>query len=318
MTNWLDRHQVLLYLVSIFIGLVASVFPGITVSDSAVSPVLGLLLFATFLSVPLTRLKIDLRFIGALGVLNFVIVPIVVWVLTLPLRDDAVLLTAVLLVLLAPCIDYVIAFTGLAGGSRDRLLAATPLLLIVQMLLLPFFLWLFIGPEASGAISAGPFLEAFVFLILLPLGGAWLVQVMEERSRIARGVSAAASGGMVVLMMATLFVVIAAHAEGVGERLTGLGQVVGIYAVFVVVMNLLGAGISRICGFGREDRIALIFAGVTRNSLVILPFALALPAGFEIAPIVVITQTLVELVAMVAMVRILPATIGRKRAELQI
>lgn len=34
------------------------------------------------------------------------------------------LLLGVLLVLLTPCIDYLIVFTGLAGGARARLLAA--------------------------------------------------------------------------------------------------------------------------------------------------------------------------------------------------
>lgn len=318
MTNWLDRHQVVLYLVSIFVGLAVSALPGSEHLAVTVNPVLGLLLFATFLSVPLTGLRFDVRFIAALSALNFLIVPAVVWLLTLPLRDDAVLLTAVLLVLLAPCIDYVIAFTGLAGGSRDRLLAATPVLLLVQMVLLPVYLRILIGPEAVGLVSAGPFLEAFFFLILLPLGGAWLVQVLERRSRIAGFVSTAASTGMVPLMMATLFVVIAAHAGGVGEWITDLGLVVGIYVLFAIVMNFLGLVVSRWWGFGRTDRIALIFSGVTRNSLVILPFALALPVGYGIAPIVVITQTLVELLAMVVMIRLLPALLPRKRVELRI
>ncbi|AGF71811.1 hypothetical protein A605_04000 [Corynebacterium halotolerans YIM 70093 = DSM 44683] len=303
---------------SIFFGLLVSTVPEATVLGAAVNPVLGLLLFATFLSVPLTRLRMDLRFVGALALLNFVLVPLVVWVLTFPLRDDAVLLTAALLVLLAPCIDYVIAFTGLAGGARERLLAATPLLLLAQMVLLPLYLRLFIGPEIAGVLSAGPFLEAFLWLILLPLGGAWLVQVMESRSRIARGVSMAASSGMVVLMMATLFVVIAGHAGGVGERLPDLGLVIGVYVAFAVAMNVIGWGLSRRLGFGTEDRVALTFSAVTRNSLVILPFALALPAGYELAPIVVVTQTMVELVAMVVMVRALPALSQRKRIYLRI
>jgi hypothetical protein len=37
-------------------------------------------------------------------------------------------------------VDYVIVFSGLAGGSSERLLAATPLLLVAQLLLLPILL----------------------------------------------------------------------------------------------------------------------------------------------------------------------------------
>ena len=55
-------------------------------------------------------------------------------------------------------------------------------------------------------------------------------------------------------------------------------------------------------GLGEPARRAVGFAGVTRNSLVVLPLALALPAGFEVAPFAVVTQTMVELLVMVALV----------------
>ena len=89
-----------------------------------------------------------------------------------------------LLVLLAPCIDYVIAFTGLAGGARAELLAATPLLLGGQLLLLPLFLRFFLG--ADDVLSVEPFVEAFLLLIVLPLGAAFLIQRLMPRHRWAR------------------------------------------------------------------------------------------------------------------------------------
>lgn len=41
------------------------------------------------------------------------------------------------LVLLTPCIDYVVTFSHLGRADARLLLAATPTLLVVQMLLLP-------------------------------------------------------------------------------------------------------------------------------------------------------------------------------------
>ena len=49
-------------------------------------------------------------------------------------------------------------------------------------------------------------------------------------------------------------------------------------------------------------RRAVVFSGVTRNSLVVLPLALALPGAYALTPLVVVTQTLVELLIMVVMV----------------
>ena len=51
---------------------------------------------------------------------------------------------------------------------------------------------------------------------------------------------------------------------------------------------------------------ALVFTSVTRNSLVVLPLAPALPAGYALVPAVVVTQTLVELAGMVVLVRVVP------------
>lgn len=79
----------------------------------------------------------DRRFLGAVLILNFVLIPVVVLGLSRFVAQDQALLVGVLLVLLTPCVDYVIiAFSGLAGGARDRLLAATPLLILLQVLLL--------------------------------------------------------------------------------------------------------------------------------------------------------------------------------------
>ncbi|GKV71880.1 MULTISPECIES: hypothetical protein [Pseudarthrobacter] len=52
---------------------------------------------------------------------------------------------------------------------------------------------------------------------------------------------------------------------------------------------------------------AVIFSGATRNSLVVLPLVLALPEPLALVSLVVVTQTsLVELIGMVAYVKIVP------------
>lgn len=298
MVAWLERHQIACYLAAILAGLLLDA----PVLQGLVTPVLGCLLFVTFLSVPLARVRVDARFLTVLALLNAVIVPLVAGFLALPLRDDAVVHAAVLLVLLAPCIDYVITFTGLAGGARAQLLAATPLLLIGQLLLLPPLLRLFVGSQ--GVLSAGPFLEAFLLLIVLPLGAAFLVQRMMLRHRWARRIGAAGNAAMVPLMMATLFVVLAGYAGGVLEQWQRLLLPAGCYLLFALVMLVLGLTLSSLLQLPVPQRVAATFSGVTRNSLVVLPFALAMGGG--VAPVVVVTQTMVELVVMVAMVGTMP------------
>ncbi|MEX5235715.1 bile acid:sodium symporter [Kocuria arenosa] len=310
---WAERHQVAVYLVAIAAAiLVGWTVPGAPALAPAITPVLGLLLFATFLAVPfasLGRAFADLRFLAALLAVNFVVVPVVVLGLSRTVAGHEALLLGVLLVLLAPCVDYVIVFTGLAGGAADRLLAAAPLLMLAQMLLLPVYLLLLAGPEAVALVELGPFVEAFVLLILLPLAAAAAVQGTASCSAAARRLESATAAAMVPLMALTLFTVIASQVRGVGEQLADLAAVVPLYAAFLALMVLIGILAARLARLDVPVARALVFGGATRNSLVVLPLALALPDRLALTPLVVVTQTLVELVGMVVLVRLVPALV---------
>ena len=311
----LERHQVALYLAGIAAGAVVGwAVPGADAWAVLVEPVLALLLLATFLAVPFAALGAGLRdgrFLGALLVLNFVVVPAVVFGLSRFVAHDDALLVGVLLVLLAPCVDYVIAFTALAGGAAERLLAAAPLLMLVQLVVLPVLLRVVAGEAAVAAVDVGPFVRALVLLILAPLALAALLQWGAVRGRggvrdTAAGVVRGFTAAMVPLMVVTLFTVVASQIRGVGERLPALAAVVPLFVAFAAVMVALGVVAARWARLDVPAGRALVFSGVTRNSLVVLPLALALPASLDPAPLVVVTQTLVELGAMVSLVRLVP------------
>ncbi|KQN40002.1 arsenic resistance protein [Frigoribacterium sp. Leaf44] len=317
--SWLERRQIGLYLVAIAAaGVIGLTVPGAHHLERAIEPLLGLLLFATFLGVPFAAIGQSLRdgrFLAAVGVLNFVVVPLVVFGLSRFVADEPALLFGVLLVLLTPCIDYVIVFAGLAGGASERLLAAAPLLMLAQILLLPLYLLLFIGPEGVAVVEVGPFARAFLLLIVVPLAAAGLVQALGRRHRAGALVERTMLGLMVPLMMATLFTVVASQAGAVGESLAQLLVLVPLYAGFLVVMAALGLGVGRVARLDVPATRALMFSGATRNSLVVLPLALALPASLSLAPVVVVTQTLVELVGMIVFVRVVPRLVRGQPVE---
>ncbi|MFJ8760876.1 arsenic resistance protein [Streptomyces cyaneofuscatus] len=307
----MEHHQVAVYLVAMalgaLLGLAAPSFgPGL---EHLINPVLGALLFVTFLQVPaveLLRALRDGRFLSAALVVNFVVVPLVVAALFTFLPADRAVRLGVLLVLLCPCVDYVIVFSGLAGGSARRLLAVTPALLVAQMVLLPVFLYAFLGSGLADIVEAGPFLEAFAFLIVIPLALAWGLQAWAGRRESGRKVSDAATTTMVPLMAATLLVVVASQVPKVGGNLTDVAAVVPFYTAFLVVMAFAGKAVARLFRLDVPGGRAVVFSGATRNSLVVLPLALALPDPYAIAAVVVVTQTLVEVVGMVLYVRAVP------------
>ncbi|WP_093590889.1 arsenic resistance protein [Lentzea waywayandensis] len=298
----MERHQVAVYLGALAAGGAAGwAAPGAgPLLEHAINPVLAALLYVTFLQVPVAELGRSLRagrFIGAALVVNFAVVPLVVAAFYPFLPADQAIRLGVLLVLLAPCVDYVIVFSGLAGGDSQRLLAVTPLLLIAQMVLLPGYLLLFLG-SGLAVVEPGPFVEAFVVLIAIPLALAWLTQAWAGK-RVG-----VISTTMVPLMAATLFAVVASQVPKLGDDLPQVVRVVPFYVGFLVVMAFAGLVVARLFRLDVASGRAIVFTGATRNSLVVLPLALALPD--DLAAVVVVTQTLVEVVGMVVYVRVVP------------
>ncbi|MDR6775586.1 bile acid:sodium symporter [Azospirillum sp. BE72] len=306
----LENNQVAIYFAAVAAGVLVAVAMPSNTWGAAINPALAALIYVTFLQVPLGELRQSLangRFLLALLAVNFVVVPCVVFALVSLLPGDqwAVRLGA-LLVLLAPCIDYVVVFTHLGRGDAKLVLAATPVLLLVQMLLLPVYLGLFVGAEATALMRLGPFLEAFALFIAVPLVLAGATQAWAARTGAGKAAADTMAWLPVPLMAMVLFLVVAAVAPDVAAHARAVALVVPVFIAFALVMPYAGRAVARLLGLEAEAARAVVFSGSTRNSLVVLPLAFAVPDTAALVPAAVVTQTLVELVAMLVYVRWVP------------
>lgn len=312
----LEENQISFYAVALVLGAGLGLWRPTFSADLErdISPVLAILLYGMFAQIPFLHLRevfVNRRFTAALLTVNFVVVPLVAWLLSRFLPNHPPLLLGVYLVLLTPCIDYVIVFTHLGRGNARLVLASTPLLLLVQMVLLPLYLWLFMGAEAAQVMSAGPFLEAFVLLIVLPLGLALVTEFWAKRRRIGATWLEATAWLPVPFMAFTLLLVVASQIGRIEEYLPLVGQTVPIYVAFMVVTPFLARATAYAFHLDTQAGRALIFSAGTRNSLVVLPLALALPEAWILASAVIVTQTLVELVGELIYIRLVPSIIFR-------
>jgi ACR3 family arsenite transporter len=305
----LEARQVAIYVVAIVIGaLVGLVVSNAGAFEVAINPALAAMLFATFLQVPLAKLGAALgqpRFLGALLVTNFIVMPAVVAVLVQFLPDDPMLRLGVLLVLLTPCIDYVVTFTQLGQGDARLLLAATPVLLLVQMGLLPVYLRVLLGGDAAGLVATAPFIHAFLWLIAIPFV---LAAGLQSGARTKTGEKSTATLGLlpVPATALVLFVVMAAVMPQLGTAPEVGLQVVPIYIAFAGVAPLIGWGVGRLFRLDASAGRSIAFSAGTRNSLVVLPLAFAVPGAMPMLPAVIVTQTLVELLSELIYIRLIP------------
>ncbi|PYC44346.1 arsenic resistance protein [Pseudomonas soli] len=313
----LEQNQIPLYFVAValaaVLGLLLPTAAGAL--EALVTPAIAVLMYAMFLQIPFLDLRAGLgnrRFMGALLLANFVLVPLLVWAGTRGLVEQPAVLVGALLVLLTPCIDYVVVFTHLGKGDARLTLAATPVLLLVQLALLPLYLALMLGGVGNVEISVAPFVEAFVLLIALPLLLAVATSAGARRSAVVSKWNDAWAWLPVPAMALVLIAVIGSQIGVVASRLDDLLPVVPVYVAFAVLAPLLGWFVARLFRLSTGEARAVTFSAATRNSLVVLPLALALPESIRaLAAAAVITQTLVELVSELVYVRVVPALVRR-------
>ena len=298
----LERQQVWIYIVAIFCGLlIRHQWPAIApFLEKLLWPVLIVLLYTTFVQVPLLHLRDafrDRRFISAALLGNFVLLPLLVWGLIQFLPDQPALRLGVLLVLLVPCTDWFITFTQLGRGSSAHALALAPVILLLQIVLLPGYLWWM--SDADLSLQGMPqSLLAALLIILIPLIGA----AISERWMEAKPARLIWREGLawwpVPLLALVILLITASQAASIQQVFSQLPLLVLVFVVFLLAAGWLAKGLSQLFKLPVEQGRTLAFSFGTRNSFVVLPVALALPAGWELVAMVVVLQSLVELLGM--------------------
>ncbi|GAB4466751.1 MAG: arsenic resistance protein [Burkholderiaceae bacterium] len=307
----LERRQVWVYVAAVVAGLaVGAALPAVApLFERLLWPVLALLLYATFVQVPLLHLREalhDHRFVAAVLLGNFVLVPAFVWLLLAWLPADPALRLGVLLVLLVPCTDWFITFTQLGGGDTPRAIAVTPLNLLLQLLLLPLYAWLMLGEALVPALDPARAFAPAAALIALPLAAAaaterW-IEARRERARWRERLAWAP----VPLLALVVFLIAGAQVDAVRTRGSTVVAALPVFVAYLIGAAFAARALAAALALPPAAGRTLAFSLGTRNSFLVLPFALALPAGWEAAVVTIVLQSLVELAGMLVYLSWIP------------
>lgn len=311
----IENNQILIYACAIITGSIVGLL-NVNIGSiltPLISPLIASLMYVMFAQIPFLNLREALsntKFIIALLIANFIAVPLVVWVLIIIFPLHPAILLGVCLVLLTPCIDYVIPFTRLGQGDEKVVLASTPLLFIVQILLLPVYLTLFTDAKISAIVSIRPFAEAFQLLIVLPLILAVITQLFAKSTLVGKALLKLTGQLPELLMAAVLFTVAAAQIGKVYNELSIILTVVPIYILYLIITPFISKLIASFFNLTPHTGRALAFSTGTRNSLVVLPLALSLPGEWGvITSAVIVTQTVAELIGELFYIKLIPKLI---------
>ncbi|NJQ05142.1 bile acid:sodium symporter [Streptomyces lonarensis] len=218
------------------------------------------------------------------------------WLLT-----EQLALGVLFLCLVPSTVQSSIAFTSIARGNVAGAIAAGSFSSLIGVVLTPLLAGLLIGGGAGISLDS---LLRIALQLLLPFVvgqllhrwlGAVVVRHRTALSYFERG--------------SVLIVVYAAFSEGVREGVFGQiswQRLLALFAVVVVLLALMllitGQGARRL-GFGREDRIAVVFAGSKKSLAVGLPMSSVLfgaDAAVTVLPLMLFHQVQLIVCAVLA------------------
>ncbi|WP_025027917.1 arsenic resistance protein [Caldalkalibacillus mannanilyticus] len=283
-------------------------------ADSILIPLLVIMLYLTFLHIRFREIRssfLNLKFSITALLINFVWVPFLAWVLVGLFLDHPALAIGFIMLMVTPCTDWYLIFTGVARGNLALSTAILPLNLILQILLLPIFLLLFTGTR--GGIEGAYFIEGVVIVLLLPLLLAGLTQLLlKNKEQLQSKILSKLSVLPIVFLAFAIMAMFASHGQLLVENIELLWSLILPVLLFFVLNFFFGQLVGRSLKFSYADRASLSLTTLARNS----PIALALAmTAFPDQPLIALTLIIGPLIELPVLAVVTQVLVWQRKRE---
>lgn len=288
----LDRLSPILILIMMVLGLFAGQHgPTADIASVLVVPLLMLLLFLIFLDVPFRDIPASVKnykfnFIS-LGI-NFLWTPVLAYVLgNMFLSDHPVLWLGLFMLLVTPCTDWYIIFTNLARGNTALSTTILPVNFILQIILLPVYIYLFFGVFEWVSPDV---IFSMILTLIIPLAVAMAVKLIFPGQYLQR----LSSLNPVVLSLA-VFSIFASERDILFGNLDVLQLILIPILLFFLINFFIGNFAARIFRFNYRDTVSLVMTTMARNSPLALAIAVVVFDDMPVITLALIIGPLIEI-----------------------
>lgn len=304
-----EKLYSLVIFLAVLIGLGLGQFEAIQQNaELLILPLLIMMLYITFLQIPLEQAKQafkNAKFSSIALMVNFVVTPLVAWLLaSLFLGGQPALYIGFIMLMVTPCTDWYLIFTGMARGNVGLSTAMLPINLILQILLLPFYLLVFAG--TSGSIDLSFLLESVLAVLLLPLFLAIVTRKLAQKGKWLNERHLAKLASLPILFLAlAITAMFASQGRLLLTNLDLLWQLLLPILTFFLVTFIFGQQLGRYLEFTYEDTVSLNMTTLARNSPIALAIAMT---AFPDEPLIALTLVigpLLELPILAAVTQLL-------------
>lgn len=241
--------------------------------DITVLTLMCLLLFEVRFA-DIRRLRSAPRFLLVAWCANFILIPTIGFAIaSLFLAGEPLLFTGLLMYFIAPCTDWFLGFTRLAGGDTALGAILLPVNLVTQLVLFPVFLTLF--ARTTSVADFGTLMQTVGLWFAVPL-----ITAVSARTFLTRYLSTAAFeralrvvGVAIPWTIAVIIVeIFAAHIGTILAHAEAFVVVLIAVIAFFILTYLLSHALSTIFTFRYPEHALLTMTTVARNA----PLTLAL------------------------------------------
>ncbi len=256
----------------------------------------------------------NVRFFAIAWFLNFVVIPLVAFTLALIfLGPYPAIFVGFILYSIAPCTDWFLIFTSMARGNVPLGLALLPTNLILQVILIPVYLFLFAGLIVPFQVSA--LVETFAIFILLPFALAAITRWSMKKARSEEWRNEVLGRTLPNLQVLTLVIIIffifAAQTEVILDNLGTLSIIFIPTALLFVIAFILSQMVSRKMKLEYGECALLSCTTIARNSPIGLAIAVGLFPDQPLIQAAIIIPEVIELPVLLLVVRLLIIIRGR-------
>lgn len=270
-------------------------------SEYLIMPSLTIMLFLVFIQIPLKEIGSsfkNIKFTSTSVIINFIWTPIIIYVLgKVFLNNQPEILIGFIMLMVTPCTDWYLIFTGIAKGNVPLGSSILPLNIILQLILLPLYILLIGGTSVEiDALNLG---KGLVFSLMIPL----ILSVVARRFIIKKIGNTTFKKKIVPKVCDFqgyfLNIAIISMFASQGKVLLKNYQILIVLLVpvllFFIINFLFGRLIGKVINLNYEDSVSLSLTTLARNSPIALSIAVATFPDKPLISLALIIGPLIEL-----------------------
>lgn len=297
--NLIGKLQPVIIITAALLGLLlGAVTPFGSVSSSLIEVFLMLLLYILFLSIDLKQIKksfTNIRFTLSAVIINFVFTPLFGYLLGKIFFPGSLdIRIGLLMLLVTPCTDWYLVFTGLSKGNVELGMSILPLNLVLQIVLLPVYLLVLIGSEVT--MDVGSLVSSVAMVLVIPFVLAYITKLMTKNSEKFKNFLSEQGDNLQLLFLCLAVVVMfASEGKNLLDNPLLLAQMFIPLLIFFAVLFFVAQIVGRLMNFPKKDTVALNMTTLARNSPLSLAIAVVTFPAQPLVSLALVIAPLIEL-----------------------